>query len=281
MECLICRSGNLKTIGLVDTSKRYEVTQCRKCAMVFTLPRPTHDELIAHYSAEYFTNSKREAGYADYYSIGEMNMRNMWPSFKEYAEFKPQVGRRMLDVGCASGAFLDEARKDGWNTKGIELSNDAVRRANKEYHLDVLGGDIFDSRLSPKTFDVLTMWHILEHTIDPLAVLKRAHELLDSNGALFIELPNWNSLGRIVNGMKWKQLVPPAHLNFFNTKSMPVALEQAGFNVVKCSTLHVAGFDILRSRVPKVALPLVGAVEGLVSKLGRGGYLRALALKKE
>lgn len=280
MKCLICHSDKISIIGTVETSGHYEVARCKACHFVFTLPRPTPEELIAHYSADYFTNSSREAGYVDYYLVGEMNMKAMWPSFKDYAKLKEEDKKTILDVGCASGAFLAEAEHDGWKTKGIELSEDAVGRAKSEYHLDVMQGDIFDERLEAGAFDVVTMWHVLEHTIDPMEVLQRAHDLLTPTGLLFIELPNWNSLGRLIKGTKWKQLVPPAHLNFFVRESMRYALQHSGFEVIRCSTQHIVGFDVLKSRSPKPIVPLLSGFEAAVVTTGCGGYLRALARKK-
>src|SRR5579871_3175224 len=281
MNCLICDSAKLSNVGAVETSKHFDVVQCKECRFVFTLPRPSQEELIAHYGADYFTNSSKEAGYNDYYTIGEMNMRAMWPSFKEYMGRVYQNEQTILDVGCASGAFLLEAKKDGWVTKGIELSDDAVLRATSEYNLDVKQGDIFCNELKLSPFNVITMWHVLEHTLQPIDVLRRAYALLTPGGVVFIELPNWNSLGRILKGTRWKQLVPPAHLNFFIRQSMRKALERVGFEVIRCSTHNVAGIDKLRARSAKVVIPMIDGVAAAVGYMGCGGYLRALARKPE
>jgi 2-polyprenyl-3-methyl-5-hydroxy-6-metoxy-1,4-benzoquinol methylase len=277
-ECIIC-GANAKIIGEVTTGKKYEVAKCQKCAFVFTLPRPSVEELIAHYDADYFTNSNKETGYGDYYRVGEMNMRAMWPVFKSYVGLGAAEGRAILDVGCASGAFLSKAQSEGWKAKGVELSEDAVKRARVEYHLEVYQDDIFCDKLETASFNVLTMWHSLEHTLKPLAELQRAHDLLVPSGLCFIELPNWNSLGRIAKGTKWNQLVPPAHLNFFTKESITFALKKVGFEDIKCSTHHIAGFTRLKSKVPGVAKASLSGIEAWVEHRGNGGYLRAVGRK--
>jgi SAM-dependent methyltransferase len=277
-KCIVC-SENIKIIGEVTTSKNYKVAKCQKCGFVFILPRPSVAELIAHYDADYFTNSNKETGYGDYYRVGEMNMRAMWPVFKSYVGLGAAEGRAMLDVGCASGAFLSKAQGEGWKTTGVELSEDAVKRAREEYHLEVYADDIFSSKLEPSSFDIITMWHSLEHTLEPLAELQRAHDLLLPSGLCFIELPNWNSLGRIAKGTKWNQLVPPAHLNFFTRKSITFALKKAGFEDISCSTHHIAGFTKIKSKVPAVAKASMSRVEAWVEHQGNGGYLRAVGRK--
>lgn len=280
MKCLVCDNQRVSVIDSVETSKRYDVAKCRNCSFVYALPRPTTEELIAHYDADYFTNSDREAGYANYYHIGEMNMRAMWPVFKDYVSLSNPAGCSILDVGCASGAFLNEAKQDGCITMGIELSEDAVRRAVDHYKLNVLHGDIFSNALSGERFDILTMWHVLEHTLEPIPVLLRAQELLKPSGRLFIELPHWNSLGRIIKGNRWKQLLPPAHLNYFTTKSMREALMRMGYEVLRCSTHYAAGFAEMHQRAPSVIRPAIRGLENAIGAVGYGAYLRALARKR-
>lgn len=124
------------------------------------------------------------------------------------------------------------------------------------------------------------MWHVVEHLLNPPAALTRARELLAPGGLLLIELPNWNSIGRIARGSRWSQLRPPEHIDFFIPHSLRFALEQAGFQVVRCTTRYP-------SLVNEVALwrpswPLhqaMAVVARLACGLGLGGYLRVLARK--
>jgi transcription elongation factor Elf1 len=121
MDCLICGSASNAIVGCVNTTRRFDVVRCAHCNFVFAMPRPTEAELVEHYGADYFTDSNKEAGYLDYYTIGEMNMRAVWPIFKEYARIGLEKPTSILDIGCASGAFLDEARQDGWTAMSSRL----------------------------------------------------------------------------------------------------------------------------------------------------------------
>lgn len=280
MSCVVCQETKLETLGSVTTCAVYAVVRCSRCQLVFTLPRPTEAELAAHYSADYFTASHKEAGYDDYFEVGEDNMRKMWIEFEgQYLGPGASCGS-MLDVGCASGAFLHEAKRAGWKTCGVELSGTAVERARSRYGLEVIHGDIFTHDLDGLHFDIITMWHVLEHTIDPANVLRRAFDLLSEGGLLFIELPNWNSLGRKVKGFKWKQLCPPAHINLFTPASLRRALALSAFEAIHCKTHSVVGFDIYKDKAPGWLRPTVRAVERVPEILGWGGYLRASATRE-
>ncbi len=241
---------------------------------MFTLPLPTATELYDYYNVDYFESSVKGSGYADYYSLGEHNMRRMWLEFKTWTGIMPNC---LLDVGSASGAFLDEARKDGVNVSGVELGLEAVERSRSVYGLDTVHGDVFSAELTGG-YDCVTMWHVLEHIIDPVRTIRRAGELLDSNGYLFVELPQWNSAGRLAKGMSWAQLVPPGHINYWTITSMSKMLRANGFDVVKIGTVGLANSREYCEKYPPLS-PAIKFLEGAISAMGLGGYLRVIARK--
>lgn len=207
-------------------------------------------------------------------------MRKMWSVFKRYANLDTFPNRSILDVGCASGGFLYEATKEGWDTAGVEFAEDAVARAKEVYKLYVRQGDLFSDTLDMSQFGIITLWHVLEHIPEPLPTLCRAYELLAHDGLLFVEVPNWNSLGRVIKGRNWKQILPPAHLNYFTQSSIRRIVNEAGFNVIKTSTHHIVGFDkIAAGTRPRFFKQMCERIETTVGHLGYGGYLRILAKK--
>jgi transcription elongation factor Elf1 len=275
--CPQCNKSDVRSIGVPKHDSKYRVQSCDSCGFVFTFPRPTPTELVAYYSSDYFVASDKGAGYADYYGIGEHNMRRMWP---EYLQIAGKTPNKLLDVGSASGAFLHEALKSGVSVLGLELSCDAAERAINVHNVPTIVGDLWSTELGGDTFDAITMWHVLEHTIDPVGVIKRASSLLTENGTIFIELPQWNSLGRIVKGMRWAQLVPPAHINFWTVSSMKRLLTQNGFKVVHIQTVGLTGTRALSHRFASLSWFFKG-VESLVESLEFGGYIRVLAVKAD
>lgn len=275
--CPQCKNSNLSTIGVPKHDTKYKVNLCAECGFVFTLPRPTPAELVDYYGSDYFVASEKGAGYDNYYEIGEHNMRRMW---SEYLQIAGKSPNKLLDVGSASGAFLHEALISGVNVLGLELSCDAAERAIKVHHVPTIIGDMWSSELDTNTFDAITMWHVLEHTIDPVGVIQRASSLLHENGTLFIELPQWNSMGRIVKGMMWSQLVPPAHINFWTVSSMSRLLVQNGFRVERIQTVGLSGMRGLSHRFTYLAW-LFRGLEWLVESCQWGGYIRVLAVKAD
>jgi 2-polyprenyl-3-methyl-5-hydroxy-6-metoxy-1,4-benzoquinol methylase len=219
-------------------------------------------------------------GYADYRGLAEINARYMWTFFAKHYLQKPDQGGRLLDVGCATGAFLAEAQRSGWTCTGLELSSDAVKVARGEFGVNALQGDLSTGALTPDSFDFVTMWHVLEHLIDPADAIRRVTQLLVSGGKLYIELPNWNSLGRVAKGAAWSQLRPPEHINFFTPRSLIALVSGAGLRVARCSTAYPSLRD--KARVRRVSKPLhvfVAGIAMLAESLGRGGYIRLLAEK--
>jgi SAM-dependent methyltransferase len=280
-SCPICEGEQLAALFEVQAWARYEMVQCSTCEAVFSSPRPTSEELNTFYTSEYFKRSDNDGhGYSDYRSMAEANARRMWHQLKEYAPLGEVAPKRVLDVGCATGGFLAEAKKDGWECVGVELSQYAVDVARSEFGIDALQGDAFLPALEENTFGLVTMWHVLEHLIDPIATLQRARDLLTPGGLLFVELPNWDSFGRVVKGSGWKQIKPPEHINYLSPRSLRVAAERASLEVIRCDTHYPSLMD--KAAVRRISQPFhagVALVAAAVCKFGHGGYARLLARK--
>ena len=201
----------------------------------------------------------------------------MWKEFNEFTSLASIQPKCILDVGCATGGFLSEAQTEGWECIGVELSQEAVNVARQEFGLSVLNGDIFHPELIPNSFGVVTMWHVVEHMIDPIAALTHAFTLLMPGGLLFIELPNWNSVGRLIKKERWSQLKPPEHINFFTPASLRHGVEQAGFKVITSVSHYECSKTRLALRSPTSSVKALAKLTA--AKTGHGGYVRLLARK--
>jgi 2-polyprenyl-3-methyl-5-hydroxy-6-metoxy-1,4-benzoquinol methylase len=235
------------------------------------------------YISDYFERTREtHLGYGDYRALAEENARCMWHELEGILRGLSISPRNLLDVGCATGGFLAEATSQGLDGVGVELSKYAVGVARNEFNLTVLQGDIYSPELEKGKYDLLTMWHVLEHLIDPLGALERACELLAPRGTLFIELPNWASLGRKVRGQAWKQLKPPEHINFFTPRSLSATVERAGFDVLRCTSEYPSIMNEARQGGPGRLYRLAKAAAAtLACKFGCGGYVRLLARKRD
>jgi 2-polyprenyl-3-methyl-5-hydroxy-6-metoxy-1,4-benzoquinol methylase len=239
------------------------------------------EELDRFYSSTYFERDRvTNLGYANYRSVAEENARRMWREMKTVLNGRKVAPQRLLDVGCATGGFLSEAQADQWECLGVEFSDFAIDVARAEFGLRVLKGDVFHPELAKESFGLVTMWHVLEHVVDPVATLERARELLAPGGFLFVELPNWASVGRRVKGAKWSQLKPPEHINFFTPATLATAAGRAGLKVLRATSAYPSLMD--QAAVRRLSRPLhllKAAIATVACKLGSGGYVRLLAIK--
>lgn len=144
---------------------------------------------------------------------------------------------KLLDVGAATGFFLDLARTRGWQTHGVEPSRYASEVASRK-GLTVHRGVVEELDLPDESFDVITMWDVIEHVNDPDASLAAACRLLRPEGSLALNTPDAGSLLARLLGLRWHLVVPPEHLVLFSAKSLRKLLEDHGFTVI---ALHRIG----------------------------------------
>lgn len=273
----MCAAAARPTGITKTTTRAYAFERCRACGLVFATPRPTEAELDAFYTADYFSGHSDGLGYGDYRgeSWAEANAESMWRSVCRWlTQHVPEES--VLDIGCATGAFLAQARQSGWRVQGVEKSAAARAVAASEF-----GVPVTDSTGAVAAqFGLVTMWHVLEHVLDPLTELVAARDRLAPGGILFIELPQWGSLGRRRRGAGWSQLRPPEHINFFDRRSLAAALGRAGFRLVQAQTVQPdltnrAIEMIERGRVVRGSAAALAAEAA--GRAGLGGYLRCAA----
>jgi SAM-dependent methyltransferase len=143
-------------------------------------------------------------------------------------------GGHILDVGCASGLFLSLAAGSGFEPTGIEPSDILRDEAKKALGCRgrVFGATLEQVSLPPAHFDAVTLWDVLEHVPDPLAMLKKCGDLLRPGGHLFLNVPDLDSIEARVLGRRWPLLLAE-HLNYFNRRSLRLCGAKAGLTLVR------------------------------------------------
>lgn len=222
-ECLVCASP-AKPVGV---KSGYPFYRCRDCGLLFVWPIPADNLTI--YSEDYFAGAHGGFGYVDY----DQDKAQMTSTFESYLEIlaarSSGVGD-LLDVGAATGFFLDLARARGWRTVGVEPSAFAVRVATKK-GLDVKQGVVENLDIPAASFDVITMWDVIEHVNDPRASLAAAFRLLRPGGILAINTPDSGSILARLLGLRWHLVLPPEHLVLFHQESLRRLLAESRFEV--------------------------------------------------
>lgn len=152
---------------------------------------------------------------------------------------------KILDIGCASGYFLNAMRQLGWQVYGVEPSPEAAHKASEVEGAQIKQGVLQPNDYEAGTFDVVTLWSVLEHLHDPLGTLNTVRRILKPSGHLHICVPNFRSLERYMFGPKWFGLDVPRHLYHFDPKSLIRLLTHSGFRVSQLN--HSSGHDSLKS----------------------------------
>ena len=137
----------------------------------------------------------------------------------------------MLDVGCHLGMFLEVARERGWDVTGVEPSRWSVEQA-RDAGLDVRHGTLETVHFPDESFDVVTMWDVVEHLPDPLAELKRMHRILRPDGLLALSTMNVDALFPRLAGRRWPWYMQ-MHLVYFSRRTLHNMLTKAGYRVCR------------------------------------------------
>jgi 2-polyprenyl-3-methyl-5-hydroxy-6-metoxy-1,4-benzoquinol methylase len=151
----------------------------------------------------------------------------------------------LLDFGCGGGSFLKRMADQGWDVVGLDAAVGAVRAVQEELGLKALVGTLPHPDLRPGSFEVITMWHSIEHVHDPVGILREAYQLLVPGGKLIVACPNIDSWAFQRYGATWFGLDLPRHLTHFTPSTLHLALQLAGLRVESLRTLRHS--DWLRS----------------------------------
>ena len=148
-----------------------------------------------------------------------------------------EKGGRALDLGCGNGTYLLLLKKMGWDAVGVDI-NDKVGREIKEAKIPVLTGELRKLKIRKGSFNLITMWHVLEHLHSPFETLQEVHRLLTDNGCLLIEVPNSTSLVRKLFRSNWFAWEVPRHLCHFSPRTLAALLNRSGFEIQEMKHLQ-------------------------------------------
>jgi 2-polyprenyl-3-methyl-5-hydroxy-6-metoxy-1,4-benzoquinol methylase len=278
VPCNLCHSTDLETVydarahlekdpelavkfrASSDELLTQPLVRCRKCSLLFVNPRVRAAAILAGYA---------EGDDPQYVSQMNARVRTFAGALSHINRLKPAKGR-LLDVGTAAGAFLRAARDDGWEARGIEPNRWLARWGRDEYGVPIQVGSIDDVSTPDGHFDVVTLWDVIEHTPDPLHVLRRTRQLLKDDGLLVVNFPDIGSWIARAMGRSWPFL-SSVHLYYFTRDTMRATLQTAGFEIATVRP-HVQRLelDYLLSRAAIVSPTLSRVGASVVRRVGLG-----------
>lgn len=210
IHCPIC---NFK-VNLFCKAEESEIFKCVNCGFGFT------------------KNLKNKIGdyHRDNIYIEEKNLfENIFQKRVKIISRYKKNGKA-LEIGCSTGLFLSLLKTKGWQVKGVEVSQKAAKLAIKKgINVEIAP---FEKINFKDKFDLVILNHTLEHLDNPYQVVKKIKQILNKNGLIFIDLPNFDSFSVKIFREKWPMLLPDEHLWHFTNKSMDIFLNNLGFNII-------------------------------------------------
>ncbi len=235
-ENVLCPLCGIEPRPFATDFQGFRLCRCKSCGLEFVTPRLSFEELSAKVYSDNYLPKRNEANWRS---------REAENTFRlQLANFERLTGgpKSILDIGCGNGAFLDLAREAGWRIAGVDikLSQDA-----RQLDCPLWEGRLQDIDFQARTFDVVRLNHVLEHTQDPLAELTICRKLVASGGVLFISVPNIAGVSPRIKSLqsrlhlkshRWRHYAAMHHLFFFSPDTLRALVEGAGFRVLEWNT---------------------------------------------
>jgi len=244
-QCPICNSTAfsefIKTKDFFLTMEEFTIIQCSSCGFKFTNPRPEPGDLPKYYnSTEYISHSNVNTGLINkvYQAVRTYTLRSKARLVKTYLK-KGQI----LDIGCGTGEFLNTMQHYNFIATGIEPNREARKHAKRKYGLAVYEeADI--NGLSKKSFNVITLWHVLEHVFNLNERVLQIKQLIADDGLLVVALPNPSSWDAKHYGKFWAAYDCPRHLYHFDKFAVKNLFKNFGFEIIKQKPMYFDSFYV-------------------------------------
>jgi 2-polyprenyl-3-methyl-5-hydroxy-6-metoxy-1,4-benzoquinol methylase len=245
-NCPVCDKSSFSNYLNVEdytvSHREFTIQQCNSCYFLFTNPRPSEDEIGAYYQSQDYISHHDEA---------KDVMSKIYTSVRDYT-----IGQKvkmineqsltkgtLLDIGCGTGNFLGAIKDNGWKVFGTEPDSGAREVASKRVGASIFQ-DIQTDALQAQKFDVITLWHVLEHIHQLNETLEWLTKHLNENGTIIIAVPNPQSFDASKYGRFWAAYDVPRHLYHFTKGSMKQLLEKHQMYIQKILPMWFDSFYV-------------------------------------
>lgn len=271
-NCLVCNSSSFnKLFTCTDhfvTGEEFELQRCSNCNFTFTQDIPSPEAIAPYYkSEEYISHSNTQKGLVNklYHRVREIMLGKKHQLIKSLTP-----GKDLLDIGCGIGYFPYFMKGKGYNAHGMELDADARKFAEDNYQLKIDDPETLLSQEYTEKYNVVTLWHVMEHLHDPARYLKWIKKALKPEGSLVIALPNCASYDAKHFKKYWAAYDVPRHLWHFTPETFEPYLNQFGFELTEIKRLPFDAYynSLMSAKYRKDFIALVsGFLIGLISNM--------------
>ena len=280
--CPICNSSKTsKAFDAVDhfsTKETFPICDCNSCGFRFTNYFPSVDTIGRYYdSPDYISHSDSKSGLINrlYHFFRKQMLKKKVNLVSKYVVPRQKDNIRILDIGSGTGYFLNAAKERGYAVTGIEKDSNA-----RDYAITNFGLDVKDEQslwaLKDESFDVITLWHVLEHLDNLNEVVDKIKSILKPNGVMILALPNHNSHDAKKYKGYWAAYDVPRHLWHFTPDSVEKLLSKHQFKIIKQKTMPLDAFYIsMLSEKYRGSGSLMQYLRAC--SVGTIGYLRSLS----
>jgi len=210
--CEICNTSVMKYYSKNDI----DLFKCPNCYFIFA---DRHAEINFNYQTDFYVNiAERANAVHEFYAEAR---------FKLIKKYKPYI-ESILDVGCGSGIFLTKINSDVRQSKGIDISEKAVKQAKRK-GLNVELKSVFEEY---DKYDVITLIEVVEHLQDLNALFDKLYNLLNKDGIIYFQTGNTSSFQFFLKRKKWHYFDPPAHCSYLGKKNIRTLLKNHNFKIL-------------------------------------------------
>ena len=242
-----------------DEPLKNPLVKCSVCGFQYVNPRISSEQVLKGY-----INSVDET-FVSQSKGREITFKRCLSKIERVWKKKPA---RILDVGTANGSFLKVAKDSGWQVAGCEPNRWMCRWCWNNYGIEITQGTIFDGNYGDATFEVVTLWDVLEHTPDPMATLRECVRVLSPNGLLVVNYPDIGSWIARLMGQKWVFLLS-VHYYYYTRQTIRRAIKLAGLELITIEPHYqTLEFDYMLFRAAQYVGPLADISRSVMRCLG-------------
>ncbi len=266
-----------------NTQEEFTIVSCETTGFLFTNPRPEEKDISKYYDFEdYISHTNKQSDFISklYQKVRTLSIIKKYKLISELVRSK-----KILDIGSGTGEFLYYMKSKGYDTYGVEIAKKARELSIKNHKLFIKDSL---SSLKENNFDIITMWHVLEHVYDLDGYMKKIKSLLNDNGILIIAVPNHKCFDQKFYGKHWAGWDVPLHLWHFDKESMLKLSNKYGFEISSTHPLYFDSFyvSLLSSKYKYnsskfVQSFIIGLYSNLIARFKTGEYSSLIYVLKK
>jgi SAM-dependent methyltransferase len=236
--CLVCGSERFAPLFRGSdrlyhtTAREFDVVRCGECGLLRLDPQPAPEELHQYYPDNYWFAPDQSAASRLEEAYRRLVLRDH-VQFVEQALRDSSARGPLLDVGCGGGLFLGLMRLRGFRVLGLDNSREAAAIAWQRQQAPAVCALLENAPFRTGSLAGLTMFHVMEHLYDPRVYLRSAHDLLERDGRLIVQVPNAACWQFRLLGSSWNGMDVPRHLFDFRDRDIEKLIESCGFEVLR------------------------------------------------